>query len=273
MSDKIAERPYGVHQSPEALIAAVQLQYLKQDRGQKDIADNLQVPTSVVLGILAETWGEPEWYTRPAPEQVKSEPRREYNVDHAHATLHCRVTGRDKAGWVKMANKAKRSLAQWVIATLNSGADFATKYNQDDGDYLHYAQKCIDEGQADYDKLEQMIGVQHKARQQLVSLRVDLNRLQFAIRQLIGEREMIATDSERLIRHCGVMSIELRDGADVVDRSTESFVALPDHLQEAINVVTDNLDAEEERDLIEEAELLEEIEARRKRSSELCGND
>ncbi len=43
------------------------------------------------------------------------------------------------------------------------------------------------------------------------------------------------TDIEWLINHVAVLGINLRDEADCVDAATESFVALPDHLQEMIN--------------------------------------
>lgn len=50
------------------------------------------------------------------------------------------------------------------------------------------------------------------------------------------------TDLERLIDHCCYLGLDVRDYADNADRSTESFVSLPDHLQEMINAREEQLD-------------------------------
>lgn len=41
------------------------------------------------------------------------------DADRAESHLHIRVTSRDKAGWVKSAQREGVTLAQWVIARLN----------------------------------------------------------------------------------------------------------------------------------------------------------
>ena len=125
-----APRFFGRYNSPAQLISAVELQFLDGGHlSQQQIAINTGVDISTVLNILTETWGEPQWYIDarlyPHPRMVKHEPepRGEYNVDHANGTLNCRVRSRDKAGWVKRAQKAGVSLAAWVVQQLNTGAD------------------------------------------------------------------------------------------------------------------------------------------------------
>lgn len=50
------------------------------------------------------------------------------------------------------------------------------------------------------------------------------------------------TNIEWLINHVAVLGINLRDEADCVDAATESFIALPDHLQEMINKEEESID-------------------------------
>lgn len=268
MTDKI-ERPYGKYTTPQALIAGVKMQYYRQDQHQKDIAGDIGVSTSTVLQILDESWGEPEWYLDDAPDpeppQVKSEPRGQYNVDHASATLHCRVIGRDKAGWVKRAQKAGVSLAAWVVQQLNAGADLKGKYkgNGDDEDPLlgiqQHCEELLEHINANNKRLnEKDRWHSNMLMSDSVSAQVEAYRMRFLIGQMVKDRAAgwrfcidhlvkpehpcPICDMNRLITHIAVMGIELRDGAEVVDQSTESFRSLPDHLQLAINVAGDVLE-------------------------------
>lgn len=255
--DKKIDRPYGVYTTPQALIGAVNLQYYKGDESQRDIAANLKVPVSTVLAIIAQTWGEPGWYVAehkgvdmtPEPAQVKSEPRGQYNVDHANATLHCRVTKRDKAGWVKRAQKAGQSLAQWVIEQLNTGADLKGRYRGDAGEdpLLGLQEECeslLEHINANNTRLnEKDRWYSNMLMADNVGSQTSAYRMRFLIGQMVKDRfkseevqpYIDMADVERLVEHIAVMGIELRDGADVVDASTESFRGLPDHLQRAIN--------------------------------------
>jgi hypothetical protein len=277
MTDKI-ERPYGVHAGPGALIAAVKLQYEGQLQHPKDIAESLGVTTTTVLQILGGTWGEPEWYLDPGmgitkapirepdtnvtPTGVKSEPRGEYNVDHADTNLHCRVITRDKAGWVKRAQKAGVSLASWVVQQLNTGADLQGKYkgNGDDEDPLLGIQEHVTAAMVRVNAVNDELNrsrdnstvLVHRIMGDNVYAQGELYRARFLVGQVVKDRAAgwrfcidhlvkpehpcPICDMERLIDHIAVMGIELRDGADVVDASTESFVSLPDHLQLAINL-------------------------------------
>ena len=65
-------------------------------------------------------------------------------------------------------------------------------------------------------------------------------RKSFALMGWLAEKENPDQSNETttvkwLIEHIAVLGINLRDEADCVDAATESFVALPDHLQEMIN--------------------------------------
>ena len=109
------DRPYGHFTSPQALIQRVELQFYKQERTHRQIAENCGVALGVVTGILAKNWGMPEWYCEPSPRGRP--PSGDERLDDI---LHIRVSSGDKKEWSRQAADSEMSLSAWCNWKLNS---------------------------------------------------------------------------------------------------------------------------------------------------------
>ncbi len=137
---------------------------------------------------------------------------------------------------VDMFRSAER---QWEMAMMDAIGEDGPKSV---ADAIHKMQGELDKSRDDYEQaMHRVSQLESQCEKAETALLVEQTRRA----EMEAQNAKLRDDVKRLIEFVAIQGIELRDGADVVDRSTECWRSLPNHLQDAINTLTERLDDDE----------------------------